>query len=63
MLFMMLQDQHTKKIMQIEATNKTNMDAMMEQMNALVVVGRAQQAQQPDRENTPPRRNVIPPWW
>jgi hypothetical protein len=34
MLFAMLQDQHTKQITQIEVANKTNMDAMMEQMNA-----------------------------
>jgi hypothetical protein len=33
----------------------------MEQMNALVAVGGAQQAHQPDKENTPPGRNVIPP--
>jgi hypothetical protein len=60
MLFAMLQDQHAKQIAQMEAANKTNMDAMMEQMNALVAVGRAQQAHQPDKENTPPGRNVIP---
>jgi hypothetical protein len=41
MLFAMLQDQHTKQIAQMEATNKSNMDTMMEQMNALVAVGRA----------------------
>jgi hypothetical protein len=60
MLFAMLQDQHAKQIAQIEATNKTNMDAMMEQINALVMAGGAQQAHQPDKENTPLRRNVIP---
>ncbi len=41
MLFAMLQDQHAKQIAQIEVANKTNMDAMMEQMNALVVAGGA----------------------
>ncbi len=61
MLFAMLQDQHAKQIAQMEATNKTNMDAMMQQMNALVVAGGSQQAHQPDKENTPPGRNVIPP--
>ncbi len=61
MLFAMLQNQHTKQIVQMEATNKTNMDTMMEQMNALVLVGGAQQAYQPDKENTPPGRNVVPP--
>ncbi len=30
MLFAMLQDQHAKQIVQMEVTNKTNMDAMME---------------------------------
>jgi hypothetical protein len=30
MLFTMLQDQHAKQIAQMEATNKSNMDAMME---------------------------------
>jgi len=30
MLFAMLQDQHTKQIAQMEATNKANMEAMME---------------------------------
>jgi hypothetical protein len=44
----------------MEAANKTNMDAMMEQMNALVAAGGAQRAHQPDKENTPPGRNVIP---
>jgi hypothetical protein len=44
----------------MEAANKTNMDAMMEQMNALVAAGGAQQTHQLDKENTPPGRNVIP---
>jgi hypothetical protein len=60
MLFAMLHDQHAKQIVQMEAKNKSNLDAMMEQMNALVAAGRAQQAHQPDKENTPPGRNVIP---
>jgi hypothetical protein len=41
MLFAMLQDQHAKQIAQMEATNKMDMDTMMEQMNALVVAGGA----------------------
>ncbi len=45
----MLQDQHAKQIAQIEATNKSNMDAMMEQMNTLVAAGGAQQTHQPDK--------------
>ncbi len=39
----------------MEATNNTNMDAMMEQMNALV-----KHAHQPDKVNTPQGSNVIP---
>jgi hypothetical protein len=56
----MLQDQHAKQIAQMEATNKTNMDTMMERMNALVVAGGARHAHQPDKVNTPPGSNVIP---
>jgi hypothetical protein len=41
MLFAILKDQHAKQIAQIEAANKTNMDAMMEKINALVAAGRA----------------------
>jgi hypothetical protein len=43
----------------MEVTNKSNMDAMMQQMNAFVAAGGAQQAHQPDKENTPPGRNGI----
>jgi hypothetical protein len=35
-LFVMLQEQHSKQIAAMNATNKANMDAMMERMNALV---------------------------
>jgi hypothetical protein len=59
-LFGMLQDQHAKQIAQMEATNKTNMDAMMVQMNALVAASGAQLAHQPEKDNTPLGRNVIP---
>jgi hypothetical protein len=60
MLFAMLQDQHAKQITQMEATNKTNMDAMMERVNALMAAGGVQQAHQPDKENNLLGRNVIP---
>ena len=60
MPFAMLQDQHAKQIAQIEATNKSNMDAMMEQMNTLVAAGGTRHAHQPDKVNTPPGSNVIP---
>jgi hypothetical protein len=61
MLFAMLQDQHTKQIAQMEAANKTNMDSMMERMNALITVASGRQTHQPDKENTPPTGNVKPP--
>jgi hypothetical protein len=44
----------------MEAMNKTNMDTMMEQINALVVARDARHAHQPGKEDTPPRSNVIP---
>jgi hypothetical protein len=44
MLFAMLQEHHDKQIATMEATNKANMDTMMEQMNALVA----------NKENAPP---------
>jgi hypothetical protein len=60
MLFAMLQDQHAKQIVQMEVTDKTNMDTMMEQMNALVAAGGAPQAQQ---EEHPPGKGCHPPRW
>ncbi len=60
MLFAMLQDQHTKQIAKLEVTNKSKIDAMMEQMNALVAAGGAQQTHQLDQETTPLGRNIIP---
>jgi hypothetical protein len=55
MLFAMLQEQHDKQIAAMAATNKANMEAMMEKMNALMA-GRNRRipAQQPDKENLPP---------
>jgi hypothetical protein len=58
MLFAMLQEQHDKQIAAMTATNKANMDAMMDRMNALVTGKgddrRKVPSQQPDKENTPP---------
>ena len=58
MLFTMLQEQHDKQITAMTATNKANMDAMMERMNAMVTGKgddrRKVPSQQPDKENTPP---------
>jgi hypothetical protein len=38
-LFAMLQEQHDKQVMTMTATNKMNMDVVMERMNALVAGG------------------------
>jgi hypothetical protein len=48
MLLAMIQDHHQKQITQMEATNKANMEAMMEQMNSLVAA---------NKENTRQSRN------
>jgi len=65
MLFAMLQEQHDKQIAAMAATNKANMDAMMEQMNAMVAGrcggDRRTPTQQTDKENTPPGGNISPP--
>ena len=64
MLFAMLQEQHNKQIAEFAATNKANMDAMMDRMNALVTGRgghRLTPTQQPDKEHTPPGGNVRPP--
>jgi len=64
MLFAMLQEQHDKQIAAMAATNKANMDAMMERMNALVAGrggDRRTPAQQPDKEYTPPSGSNISP--
>jgi hypothetical protein len=58
LLFAMMQEQHDKQIAAIMATNKSNMDVMMEQMNALVG-GKgggkgAATNQQNDKENIKP---------
>ena len=61
LLFAMMQEQHDKQIAAIMATNKSNMDAMMERMNALVA-GKgggkgAATTQQNDKENIKPMDN------
>ena len=49
LLFTMLQEQHDRQLATMAATNKANMDAMMEKMNALVAAGAGR-----NKENTPP---------
>jgi hypothetical protein len=61
MIFVILQDQHTKQIAQMEATNKANMEAMMDKMNALIGSNGTRPMQQPDKENTAPGGNINPP--
>ena len=53
----MLQEQHMKQLAQMEAMNKTNMEAMMEKMNAMI----GSSKNPADKENTRPTGNVNPP--
>ena len=58
LIFAMMQEQHYKQIAAIMATNKSNMDAMIERMNALVA-GKgggkgAATTHQNDKENDKP---------
>jgi hypothetical protein len=53
MLFTMLQEQHDRQIMVMTATNKANMEAMMERMNALVTGGEGRCPTHQDKESTP----------
>jgi hypothetical protein len=54
MVFAMLQEQHDRQIAAMAATNKTNMDTMMERMNALV------RPTHQDKESTPTVGNSLP---
>jgi hypothetical protein len=60
MLFEMLQEQHDKQIAAMTATNKANMDAMMERMNAILAGGGEKGTAQHDKDNPPPGRNRRP---
>jgi hypothetical protein len=53
MLFAILQEQHDRQIMAITATNKANMDAMMERMKALVTGGAGRCPTHQDKESLP----------
>jgi hypothetical protein len=50
MMFALLQEQHKHQMEAMAASSQKTMDAMMEQMNALV----AGQGKAADKENTPP---------
>jgi hypothetical protein len=60
MFFAMLQEQHDKQIAAMTATNKANMDAMMERMNAILAGGGEKRTAQHDKDNPPPGRNRRP---
>jgi hypothetical protein len=60
MLFAKLQEQHDKQIAAMTATNKANMDAMMERMNVLVTGGAGKCPTQQDKASTPTVGNSLP---
>ncbi len=60
MLFVMLQEQHNRQIAAMTATNKANMDAMMERMNTLVTGGAGRHPTHQDMESTPTVGNSLP---
>jgi hypothetical protein len=59
MLFALLQEQHDKQMETMVATNKPNMDAMMERMNDLVAATGGKWNN--DKENTPQPETALPP--
>jgi hypothetical protein len=58
MLFAMLQEQHNKQMATMAASNKANMDAMMEWMNVLVAASGGRRSN--NKENKPPTGNTTP---
>jgi hypothetical protein len=58
MLFAMLQEQHDKQMATMAASNKANMDTMMEWMNVLVAASGGRRSN--NKENTPPMGNTTP---
>ncbi len=58
-MFAVLQEQHDKKITAMTATNKANMDTMMERMNSLSADGGGGQPTHQDKEFTPTIRNSL----
>ncbi len=58
-LLAMLQEQHDKQIAATTATNKANMDTMMERMNALVTGGAGRRPTQQDKASTPTVGNSL----
>jgi hypothetical protein len=60
MLFAIVQEQHDKQIAAMTATNKANVDAMMERMNTLVTSGAGRCPTQQDKASTPTVGNSLP---
>ncbi len=60
MLFAMLQEQHDQQITAMTATNKANMDTMLERMNRLVTGGAGRCPTQQDKASTPTVGNSLP---
>jgi hypothetical protein len=58
MLFAMLQEQHNKQMAMMVASNKANMDTMMECMNVLVAAGGGRRMT--NKENVPPFPATTP---
>ena len=56
MMFALLQEQHRAQLDAMASANQNAMEAMFEQMNAIV----AGNGPRPDKENTPPGGNVNP---
>ncbi len=56
MMFALLQDQHKAQIEVLTVANTASMNAMMEQMNAMLANNTGGR-KQPDKENTPPNNN------
>ncbi len=56
----MLQEQHDKQIAALTATNKANMDTMMERMNTLVTGGAGSRPTQQDKACTLTVGNSLP---
>ncbi len=59
-LFAMLQEQHSRQITAMTATNKANMEVIMERINALVAGGVGRRPTHQDKESTPTVRNSLP---
>ncbi len=58
MMFALLQDQHKLQLEAMATANKVTMDAMMEQMNAILGSGSSRTSKQ-NKENTPPTTNAT----